>query len=76
MAIEFKGGKATPINQITNRNQQMAKDEAAEALRIVAGKLRFEAKRLQELGLIAAGNSVMDAVAYCNRAEKNVMSVR
>lgn len=76
MALTFKGGKATPINQITNRNQQMAKDEAAEALRIVAGKLRFEANRLQELGLISAGNSVMDAVAYCNRAEKNVMSVR
>lgn len=63
------------MNTITNRNQQMAKDEAVEALQIVAGKLKFEAKRLQELGLVAAGNEVMLAVAQCQQAMKKVSSI-
>lgn len=38
--------------------------------------MRTEAKRLQELGLVAAGNEVMYVVAACNAAMNKLSAIR
>ena len=64
------------MNTISNANQEMARDEAQQALRNVVEKLKFERDRLRSVGLVAASDNVGSAIAVCVVVERKLKSIQ
>ncbi len=76
MAVKFQGGKAVPINQITNEEQQRARDEAIQACARIRDMAVKEGERLQRLGLIYVGNEMMGVAGTSNNTRRKLEQLK